>query len=59
MSKNSSLKKTGPSSDQKLVCSDNHWENIWNKIKKSSKSGQNKASLISTFVCFLTASAKV
>ena len=31
---------------------------IWNKIEKSSKTGQPKKSLISTFVCFLTAVAK-
>ena len=37
----------------------NHGENIWNKIEKSSKTGQDKKSLISTFACFLTATAKV
>ena len=34
-------------------------QNIWNKIEKSSKTGQDKKSLISTFACFLTATAKV
>ena len=37
----------------------NPGQNIWNKIKKSSKTGQDKKSLISTFACFLTATAKV
>ena len=37
----------------------NPGQNIWNKIEKSSKTGQDKKSLISTFVCFLTATAKV
>ena len=34
-------------------------QNIWNKLEKSSKTGQDKKSLISTFACFLTATAKV
>ena len=34
-------------------------QNIWNKIEKSSKTGQGKKGLISTFACFLTATAKV
>ena len=34
-------------------------QNIWNKIEKSSKTGPEKKSLISTFGCFLTAIAKV
>ena len=33
----------------------NPGQNIWNKIEKSSKTGQGKKSLISTFACFLTA----
>ena len=37
----------------------NSGQNIWNKIGKSSKTGQDKKSLISTFACFLTAIAKV
>ena len=37
----------------------NPGQNIWNKIEKSSKTGQGKKSLISTFACFLTATAKV
>ena len=31
----------------------------WNKLEESSKTGQGKKSLISTFACFLTATAKV
>ena len=38
---------------------DNPGQNIWNKIEKSSKTGQGKKSLITTFACFLTAIAKV
>ena len=37
----------------------NPGQNIWHKIEKSSKTGQDKKSLISTFACFLTATAKV
>ena len=37
----------------------NPMQNIWNKIEKSSKAGQDKKSLISTFAYFLTATAKV
>ena len=39
------------------VC--NPGQNIWNKLKKSSKTGQEKKSLVSTFASFLTAIAKV
>ena len=34
-------------------------QNIWNKIEKSSKTGQGKKILIPTFPCSLTATAKV
>ena len=37
----------------------NPMQNIWNKLEKSSKTGQDKKRLISIFVCFLTATAKV
>ena len=37
----------------------NPGQNIWSKIEKSSKTGQIKKSLISTFACFLTAIVKV
>ena len=50
--KNWRLKETRPSCDKKFSCSDNHGQNIWNKIEKSSKIGQDKKSLISSFTCF-------
>ena len=59
MSKNSCLKETGPSYSQKFVCSDNPGQNIWQKVKKSSKIGQDFKKLISTFACLLRAIAKV
>ena len=34
-------------------------QNIWNKIEKSNKIGQDKKILISTFVCFITTLAKI
>ena len=34
-------------------------QNIWNRIGKSGKTGQGKKSLISTFACFVTATAEV
>ena len=37
----------------------NPGKNIWNKLEKSSKAGQDKKCLISTFACFLTSIAKV
>ena len=37
----------------------NPMQNICNKLEKSSKTGQDKKSLISTFRCFLTATAKI
>ena len=40
MSKNSSVKETGPSYSQKIVCSDNPGQNNWQKIKKYSKIGK-------------------
>ena len=46
MSKNGSLKETGLSNDQKLVCSNNPRPNIWNKVEKSSEIGQGKKAKI-------------
>ena len=37
----------------------NPMQSIWNRLEKSSKTGQGKKSLISTFACFLAAIAKV
>ena len=59
MLKNESSKKTVSSYDQRFVWSDNPGQNISNKIEKSSKTGQDKKSLISTFAYFLTANAQV
>ena len=59
MSKNSSVKETGPSYSQKLVCSDNPGQNIWHKVKKYSKIGQEFKNVISNFACFLTAIVNV
>ena len=46
---------------KRFICY-NPGENIWSKVKKSSKIGygkKNKKSLISTFACFLTAIARI
>ena len=59
MSKTWSWKRTGSSYDQKFACSNNLGQSIWNKMEKSSKTGQEKKSLLSIFTCFLTAVAKV
>ena len=58
MSKNSSLEETGPKCDQKFVCSDNPGQNIWQKVKKSIKMGQDFKNLLSNIACFLTAIVK-
>ena len=39
--------------------SDNPGQNIWKKVEKCSKTGQDKKSLISTFMCLLNVIAKV
>ena len=54
-----SLKETGPSCDQNFVCSDNPGQNILNKVKKSSKIGQDYKTLASIFAYILNAIAKV
>ena len=59
MSKNSSLKGTGPSYGQKSVCSDNPGQNFWEKVKKPSKTEQDFKNLLSNFAYFLTAIGKV
>ena len=38
---------------KKIVCSDNPAQNIWKKVKKSSKIGQDQRTLISAFAYFL------
>ena len=47
ISKNESLKETGPSYDQNFVYSNNLGQNTWNRIEKFDKVGQEKKSLIS------------
>ena len=37
----------------------NPGQNIWNKIEKSSETGQEKKSLLCVFGCFLTVIAEV
>ena len=37
----------------------NPGQNIWQKVKKSSKIGQDFKNLLSNFACFLTAIVKV
>ena len=59
MSKNWSWNGTGPYYDQKFACSYNPGQNIWNKMKQSSKTGQEKNSLIFFSACFLTAIGKM
>ena len=59
MSKNSSLKETGHSYGQKIVSSDNPVQNIWQKVKKPSKIGQDIKNLLPNFVFFLRAIARV
>ena len=49
MFKISSLKETGLNYDYKFVCSDNPGQNIWHKVKKSSKIEQDFKNLLSNF----------
>ena len=42
-----------------LIRDCNPEQNIWNKIEKYNKIGQDKKSLISAFACFFTPIAKV
>ena len=48
-----------PSKDQIFPYSDNPGQNPWYKMGYSSKTGQEKKSLVSVFACFLTAIPKV
>ena len=52
-------KKPGTSYTQKFVCSHNLGQNIWNKVRKPSETGQSQKSLISAFVSFLIAIASL
>ena len=42
------IHETGTNGKQKFVYSDNSGQNTWNKVKKSSKIGQEQKPLIST-----------
>ena len=53
------LKETGKSYNQNFVSSDNPIQNIWNKIDKFMKIGQDKKILVSSLVCLLTSLDKV
>ena len=53
------MKETGPGNDPKFFCSEIPRQNIFNKIEKSTNTGQEKKSLISTFAFFLTPTAEV
>ena len=44
---------------QKFVYTDNHGQNLWNKVKKSNKAEQEQKTLITASVQFLTAVTKV
>ena len=59
MSKNSSVKETGPSYGQKFACSDNPWQNILQKAKKYNQIGPELKNVIFNFACFLTAIVNV
>ena len=54
MSRDLSLKETGPSYDKNLVWSDNSGQNIRNEVKKSSKIGHDfGVSFYILFDCYL------
>ena len=53
------MKKTGPSYGQKFVSSDNTCQNMWHKLKKYNKVGQDFKNVISNFACFFTAIVNV
>ena len=50
--KNSSLKEIGPNYSQNFFCSHNPGQNIWHKVDKSSKIGQDFKNLLSNFMHF-------
>ena len=56
---NASVKETGPSYHQKVASSDNPGQNIWHKLKKYDRIGQDFKNVISNFTCFLTAIVNV
>ena len=52
ISKNSSVKETGPSYEEKFVSSDNPSQTICHNLKKYIKTGQDFKNVISNFACF-------
>ena len=59
MSKNWNWKVTGTSKDKKFAYSNNPGQNVQNKTQYSSKTEQEKKSLVFIFACFLAAIGKV
>ena len=59
MSKTPSLKETGPNYGEKFASSDNPGQNVWHKVKKSSKIGQDVKKCLSNSAYFLTVIIKV
>ena len=57
--RNSTLKETGLSYGKHFVSSDNPGQNIWHKVKRYNKIGQNFQNIISNFPCFFTAIVNV
>ena len=53
------VKETGSSYGQKILSSDNPSQNIWHKLKKCIKIGQDFKNVISHFAWFLTAIVNV
>ena len=43
------FKETGTSYEQRFVTVNNWWQNIWQKVQKSSKTGQGQKTLMSVF----------
>ena len=50
---NSSVEKTTPRCGQKIACSDNHGQHIWQKEKEYSQIGQDFKNVISNVFLFL------
>ena len=47
--------RVGSPKDQRIACSENPGQNIWNKMEQSSNAGQEKKSLVSLVACSLSA----
>ena len=46
------MRETGPSYGKTFVCSDNPGQNIWHKVKRYNKIGQDFKNIIPSFACF-------